>query len=600
MAIPPQVSPWQNWGNSGDSVLQLDSTGDQQIAAQLRMPGTGYGAVPIAYTTAAQLVYPTYDGSVGKTLPGPLPTDYAAPTERFLQWHSAHQLQKLKESTTSISGTVGGTAFDLKTLSLTVGGQTLEFMLSQDGQRVINLTTLQKADIAKLTLAEQKALTQSTGWSTLKDTLGLDTASTTLLNQLIGTPSNASAGSPRKLIVDTFAGRASWNSMTQADVDLFLDQLAVMQRRFEGSAIIDQNTIQLETAKIVERFQRAFDFAQTEPQQTIDYYRLFEKKDDRDATPGVGTTGNAADVQTGPVGDGFYTAKTISSDDNATIKRGYEEFLRAERQILAALETREAVANSVLFRDPKLDVPNLIFRLQQLYEFEAAGRQDAGTEEMKQLHKLLTDYGIMQRLVNETIGYYNAKESDEKRRFLNIGAEGDDPDDVDDDQTQGKADSYVVRRYEDSETGVNLSGTGDYAREDIQTNDDIPKYEWGQQLYNLLSQSERRAISMFMDESYMRSTNLHPMEVRAGVEERPKIDLVDDSNSGDGSLFLHRKGKWDSFSTQLSDRVTILNQQNQIKQNEIENDKKQENRHFDLANNALRKMNDMLLTIGRI
>lgn len=583
MAIPPQVSPWQNWGNSGDSVLQLDSTGDQQIAAHLRMPGTGYGAVPTAYTTAAQLVYPTYDGSVGKTLPGPLPTDYAAPTERFLQWHSAHQLQKLRESTTSISGTAGGTAFNLKTLSLTVGGQTLQFMLSQDGQRVINLTTLQKADIAKLTLAEQTALTQSSGWSTLKDTLGLDTASTTLLNQLIGTPSNASAGSPRKLIVDTFAGRASWNSMTQPDVDLFLDQLAVMQRRFEGSAIIDQNTIQLETAKIVERFQRAFDFANVRPQETIVEYRLYDED------------GNELGR-----GDNEYTARTISSDGNATIRRGYEEFLRAERQILAALETRESVANSVLFRDPKLDVPNLIFRLQQLYEFEAAGRQDAGTEEMKQLHKLLTDYGIMQRLVNETIGFYNAKESDEKRRFLNIGADADDPDSVDDTQ-RNKSESYLERKYaltSDVEDGGGLT----ILRTDTQQNNDgTPQYEWGIQLDQAgLSESERRAVTMFMDESYVYSDVLHPMEIRAGVEDRPKIDLADDSGKGEGSLFLHRKGKWDSFSTQLSDRVTILNQQNQIKQNEIENDKKQENRHFDLANNALRKMNDMLLTIGRI
>ncbi len=590
MAIPPQASPWQNWGDSGNSVLTIGntptsgSTGDQQIAAHLRMPGTGYGAVPTAYTTAAQLVYPTYDGSVGKTLPGPLPSDYAAPTENFVQWHSAHQLQKLKESTTSISGTASGTPFDLKTLTLTVGTQSLQFMLSQDGQRVINLTTLQKSDIAKLTLAEQTALTQSSVWTTLQDTLGLKTATTALLNQLIGPSGSASAGSPRKLIEDALGSKASWNPMTQADADLFLDQLEVMERRFLGSAIIDENAIKLETAKIVERFQRAFDFANTEPQQTIDYYRLFDED------------GN----QLGDSGDNFYTAKTISSDDNATIKRGYQEFLRAERQILAALETRESVANSVLFRDPKLDVPNLIFRLQQLYEFEAAGRQDAGTEEMKQLHKLLTDYGIMQRLVNETIGYYNAKESDEKRRFLNIGADANDPDDIDDSQDDGKGDTYVIRRYEDTDTGVNLSGSGDYAREDRQNNDDVPKYEWGLQLKNKLSESERRAISMFMDEGYMRSSNLHPMEARAGVEERPKIDLVDDSDGGDGSLFLHRKGKWDSFSTQLSDRVTILNQQNQIKQNEIENDKKQENRHFDLANNALRKMNDMLLTIGRI
>jgi hypothetical protein len=57
---------------------------------------------------------------------------------------------------------------------------------------------------------------------------------------------------------------------------------------------------------------------------------------------------------------------------------------------------------------------------------------------------------------------------------------------------------------------------------------------------------------------------------------------------------------WDSSSTQLNDSVTLLNQRNQLKQNEIESAARQQNRHFDLGNNALKKMNDLLMTIGRM
>lgn len=63
---------------------------------------------------------------------------------------------------------------------------------------------------------------------------------------------------------------------------------------------------------------------------------------------------------------------------------------------------------------------------------------------------------------------------------------------------------------------------------------------------------------------------------------------------------LPRRDYWDKWSTQLADTVTILNQKNQLKQNEIDNDSKQANRHFDLGTNALRKMNEMLMSIGRM
>ena len=68
---------------------------------------------------------------------------------------------------------------------------------------------------------------------------------------------------------------------------------------------------------------------------------------------------------------------------------------------------------------------------------------------------------------------------------------------------------------------------------------------------------------------------------------------------GEDDLGLSRfkKTVWDTYSTQLSDAVTQINQQVQLIQNEVSEATTQKNRHFDLGDNALTKMYDM---IGKI
>jgi hypothetical protein len=77
---------------------------------------------------------------------------------------------------------------------------------------------------------------------------------------------------------------------------------------------------------------------------------------------------------------------------------------------------------------------------------------------------------------------------------------------------------------------------------------------------------------------------------------RPLDDMYE-NNVNQLNEFL--KPHWDAFATQLSDTVTLLNQESQIKMNDINSMDKQKNRHFDLANSALSKMNDMIQNIAR-
>ncbi|MEZ5753393.1 MAG: hypothetical protein R3D90_01070 [Paracoccaceae bacterium] len=111
-----------------------------------------------------------------------------------------------------------------------------------------------------------------------------------------------------------------------------------------------------------------------------------------------------------------------------------------------------------------------------------------------------------------------------------------------------------------------------------------------------------RVLGMFSGDSWGAASRYqgHPIELLYGIDTRPLQKLSDETSEGVGSLTLQRRDYWDKWSTQLADTVTILNQKNQLKQNEIENDTKQGNRHFDLGTNALRKMNEMLMSIGRM
>jgi hypothetical protein len=259
--------------------------------------------------------------------------------------------------------------------------------------------------------------------------------------------------------------------------------------------------------------------------------------------------------------------------------------------------------------------------LQLLYEGEQKGVVDAGTEEFRQLHRLLEDYNVMQQLLSTTIAAFDTGKTDDKRRFMNIGAKDDG--DVDESQLLKTSvldeddlnNNDYVESYSPSATGIDSTHNPRYhwsvlanfdddladmfrgyydGVNDVDVDIDIDGDYTGK-----LSEREMLAFSMFADEPWADTDDRgHPIESLYN-SDRPKFDLIEEGEEGAGSLKLMSKNAFDQFQTKLSGAITILNQQNQIKQNDVENATKEQNRHFELGNNALRKMNDLLLMIGR-
>ena len=86
---------------------------------------------------------------------------------------------------------------------------------------------------------------------------------------------------------------------------------------------------------------------------------------------------------------------------------------------------------------------------------------------------------------------------------------------------------------------------------------------------------------------------LHPLEVLNGLEDRTTFDL---GFFGNTEL---RRDEWENLRNQLNDTVTTLNQNSQIRQNEISQKNSQANRHFEIVSDTIRRLFDLLQTIGR-
>ncbi|MEM8575993.1 MAG: hypothetical protein AAGF48_15395 [Pseudomonadota bacterium] len=104
--------------------------------------------------------------------------------------------------------------------------------------------------------------------------------------------------------------------------------------------------------------------------------------------------------------------------------------------------------------------------------------------------------------------------------------------------------------------------------------------------------ANRRVVAMF--EANL-GNRRHPIEILRGITTRPTFDVLNNAGAAQG----FQKTRWESYGTQLSDSVSTINQGTQIKMNDINSLDRQKNRHFDLANNAVRKLADTLQNISR-
>jgi hypothetical protein len=628
MAIPPTPTPplgsgptpapttplidssW-NGANGGAGVI-LPTTGDAQEKPYQHMPGSAAGARPGAYLTAAQAVYVPLTGiGSGKLPEAERPASFSsdAPAD-FAQWHSAFQVEWLKNQTVPFVPNTYSVSDD--------AGNLVAFYALTEDDRPVNLMTMTKAEYGKLSDADKSiAAGRIGGYLQIInrfEALGLSTDYSKVIDGLSALQT---------------AIRGS--SLPDADKAVFLGQLqllrggdprsaaevsdADMMANITGAVATD---VYLERiAAISTRLDRAILFhdAPTPRPVTLEagiYSRSF-----------FGIVSTATRSTEGQA----QLSANASASDRAVISNGYAEFMRAERAILAN-QTMRAVQASLPYADPRLDVANLINFFQLQYEDEARAIADSGTEEIRQLNKLLQDYAIMQQLVQKQIGFYDPSKTNDKRRFMNVGAFENDYD-VRQRIIDGLPPVGVDYRLVD-DTGTELWGglaSSTDEKNAVINQSDRPKFHWslilagtsgafaafngyaqvdtdsyGAQQWdqNRLNQDQANVVSMFINDFIFEDDRTHPLESLYGAS-RPSISIVDTRpNAADHSLKLMTKGEWDSFATQLNETVTILNQQNQIRQNEIQNAEKQANRHFELGNNALRKMNDILMSIGRI
>ncbi len=613
------------WSNPGNSVpprpvLTLNSVGDRQTGPTGYIPGTSAGAIPDLFTTEAQAVYPwTFDYS-DVARKAEYDSLVATKLAQFSSWHSLYQAKYLAEN---------GGRFQINSPVTGANPPDAVYRLLADGRSVLNVMNLTTADYQRLSPQDRQRLESEPAFTGfMAGTLNL------VPRDLSGVQANIDT------LRNEINGVTSANSVPAPDRQVFLDQLAILQRRLTESLRVVSANFSTEIGGLAERFKRVNAFANQRNEvslQTVFQSFVSEKK----------YTVLQSDVK------GYAN----SSDSGATIKNGYTSLMRAEREMLTAQLRREALSRNTQIFDPKNDVAQLIYQLQLQYQSESDARSDAGTEEMAQLHRLLSDYAIMQRLINETLKSYDPKKTEDKRRFMNLGAKGDGS--VETKQATLDADDVQIRYlFSDGKTYILgagstangqaqfpagpafhwylLAGTpgnsriGDGIIFQLDRAPDKPGYQYDSndpgnspfgEVYNYfntentnvvvktggLSEAEMRIVGMFSkdpwgsgDPEAARNTfHKHPIEALYGVT-RPLTLLSDDTRDGFGSLRLERRDYWDKWGTQLSDAVTILNQKNQLKQNEIETATKESNRHFDLGNNALRKMNEMLMSIGRM
>ncbi|WP_181705341.1 hypothetical protein [Chthonobacter rhizosphaerae] len=212
----------------------------------------------------------------------------------------------------------------------------------------------------------------------------------------------------------------------------------------------------------------------------------------------------------------------------------------SERRILENEEKRLDAARSRRSDGRTADLATLIFELQQSYNRKVELRVAAETVELNQINDLLKAYTVMQSLVNKTLG-------------MNFG-------------TDGKA-------------NVALAPASDL--------------DW-------------RAISLFdqwiggdTTHGWPAGSFLHPAERHKLSGRRERDVLTTNTNGSDFSLVGQPQSFWNSYNSRLGSMVSTINQEAQVKMNEVNSLDKQKNRHFELANNALSKMSELLQSITR-
>ncbi|MDX8355156.1 hypothetical protein [Cognatiyoonia sp. IB215182] len=349
--------------------------------------------------------------------------------------------------------------------------------------------------------------------------------------------------------IESAIGAQSGQAATDALSDLIDDANAQIEGFFNTSGAGNFSAAQIEEFKAA--FTDQIDNIQTRAEQSS-FFDLIEIRSRIDAIVRRAERANEffIVVQTppSPLGDGAsglitnVNAPVGDDGSQAGLRSAFDTFIAQETRLRDLDNQRLQLAQTGLLNGGRaLDGPSLIAIFQLNYNLTREAEVNAETEELNQQNALLRVYADIQQLVNDAL------------REFGTGEDG------------AEEERNILGRESDTD---NL---------------------------NNLSERERLLISFVERGTRNNSTVDHPIEALRNIN-RPTLDLV---QSDDGTLNRFSQNELNIFASQLADTVTQINQESQILTNEISSLNRERNRNFDLANNALRRLNDALLNISR-
>lgn len=462
----------------------------------------------------------------------------------FALWHTAYQQEYINRHRPEA---------DPRNGILTIGDQ-IHVTLSATQDKVYILEMLQKADFATMALDDQTRIAAVPDFfDPIARKFGLSAGPSALnaLNALLQTTEDEIDPDPNAPPSDP---PANASFVTHNDRQVFVDQLTNIRTQLAGMGVFSAADINAAIKAIKERFDRVAVFAKAK------------------ATPETPPLDAPTDDENPKADFKIQFHNVVSGDGGAAIARGFDAFMNAERQILAADNAAMQIAatGTLTGLTRHLDAPGLLVAFQLSANLKDQSINAGDTEEINQINELLKTYNMIQELINQTIAAFDAAHNDQRRGLLGYDHDGE--------QQQNRNNSG------EHEGHISLDhlmfGPGDLHDQDALN----PPH---------LTQEQVKVVSMF--ENGLNGI-ASPIEELLGVKRPTLFDFYDNKGF---TLNYFEKSTWDQWSATLGNTVQQISQQNQLKFNDINTLEKERTAHFQAASNALAKAAELASTVGR-
>jgi hypothetical protein len=590
------------------------------------LPGTPGGSAEEIYDQARQV----YD----YTMEAP-PYDEDLDAETFMKWHSEQQKAYVKERLGE--DTQFRIGDDLNAIHV---------IYSSDSDKLYVLDFLEKRDISLMSKTDQVLVAETDTWINavsvalnMEPTVGIDAdAAWEQIEEIIETLQFALDG-PEAYAIGLFhdGGDPDYNGAIEFDdafnTEPYQIQLDILKEQLEDQGIYSLTNIKETVANLTTRFERALAFfdVQTpviEGGKTLGYIYnqdlpvlvngdtsenfnhgsaitidgiTYQIDDDRAALHNIIDGTIAA---TNGDGDIIYLLRdesdnsppvdrhdivsqlfeenpkyhnVISLDYNTKINQGYETFIEEEARIAALMQAMHDLSTSGTLNGKSLDAPTtmamMTFYLSLVYEAQVA----MDTEEVEQNNRYLQDISIMQDINSRTLQGFDSTDTDEELAIL--GESGRDTANISDQDmlaiamfTEGLANQRHPLEKLNSKPRPLLQ----IINNNYDPDDDENSFEFVEFVVGVTNQGSPIYDDTIIFEDFARA----------------EIEPV----NGEGDEILpwtwraKEKVDWDQDATRISEHITIVDQQIQLKTTDINNRVKEQNRFFEMSSQELEKI----------